>query len=142
MKIINILFCLFLIMLNGCNSNDTNTSQTKSRVKRDLTPKEVPQEKPKSQEELLREKLTEAQKTQLDWLKTALTDAGEFDTFLQHDESKIKSALDHIKKELDKCIGDQANEQKTTFKQIVQGALKGGIDGFGTNNAVSTCGNS
>ncbi|MBB6213763.1 hypothetical protein HNP67_001258 [Borreliella californiensis] len=44
MKIINILFCLFLIMLNDCNSNDTNTSQTKSRVKCDLAPKEVTQE--------------------------------------------------------------------------------------------------
>ncbi len=25
MKIINILFCLFLIVLNGCNSNDNET---------------------------------------------------------------------------------------------------------------------
>ncbi|MBB6213909.1 Mlp family lipoprotein (plasmid) [Borreliella californiensis] len=141
MKIINILICLFLLMLNGCNSNDTNTSQTKSRVKRDLTPKEVTQEKPKSKEELLREKLSDAQKTQLDWLKTALTDAREFDTFLQHDESKIKDALDHIKKELDSCNGKDSEENlKTTFKQIVQGALKGGIDKF-TDQASSTCGN-
>ncbi|MBB6213894.1 Mlp family lipoprotein (plasmid) [Borreliella californiensis] len=142
MKIINILFCLFLIMLNSCNSNDTNTSQTKSRVKRDLAPKEVPQEKPKSKEELLRKKLSDDQKTQLDWLKTALTKAGEFDKFLGYDESKIKDALDHIKTELDKCTGDNAEQQKSTFKKIVQGALNGGIDGFGTNNAVSTCGNS
>ncbi|MGF7102154.1 hypothetical protein HNP70_001174 [Borreliella kurtenbachii] len=101
MKIINILFYLFLLMLNGCNSNDTNTSQTKSRGKRDLPQKEVTQEKTKSKEKLLREKLSDDQKTQLDWLKPALTKDGEFDTFLQHDESKITATLDHIKKELD-----------------------------------------
>ncbi|WP_327785815.1 Mlp family lipoprotein, partial [Borreliella valaisiana] len=75
MKIINILFCLFFIMLNGCNSNDNDTlknnvKQSKSRVKRDISE----EEKPKSKEELLKEKLTEDQKTHLDWLKTALTD--------------------------------------------------------------------
>ncbi|ACN92707.1 Mlp family lipoprotein [Borreliella burgdorferi] len=139
MKIINILFCLFLLMLNGCNSNDTNTSQTKSRQKRDLTQKEeVQQEKPKSKEELLREKLSDDQKTHLDWLKTALTADGEFDTFLQHDESKIKTALDHIKKELDKCNGN--DEGKNNFKQVVQGALNKGtdIDNF-ASNAITTC---
>ncbi|WP_184125704.1 Mlp family lipoprotein (plasmid) [Borreliella californiensis] len=147
MKIINILFCLFLITLTGCNSNDNDTlknnaQQTKSRKKRDLKKEEVTQEKPKSKEELLREKLSDDQKTHLDWLKTALTNPGEFDKFLQHDEIKIKSALNHIKTELDKCTGDNAEQQKSIFKQIVQGALNGGIDGFGTNNAVSTCGNS
>ncbi|MCD2383953.1 Mlp family lipoprotein [Borreliella burgdorferi] len=139
MKIINILFCLFLLMLNSCNSNDTNTSQTKSRQKRDLTQKEeVQQEKPKSKEDLLIEKLSEDQKTHLDWLKTALTADGEFDTFLQHDESKIKTALDHIKKELDKCNGN--DEGKNNFKQVVQGALNKGtdIDNF-ASNATTTC---
>ncbi|AXK69980.1 Lipoprotein (plasmid) [Borreliella burgdorferi] len=42
MKIINILFCLFLLLLNSCNSNDNDTlknnaQQTKSRKKRDLS---------------------------------------------------------------------------------------------------------
>ncbi|WP_215537739.1 Mlp family lipoprotein [Borreliella bavariensis] len=51
MKIINILFCLFLIMLIGCNSNDNDTlknnveQQSKSRKKRDLDIKESQQEK-------------------------------------------------------------------------------------------------
>lgn len=87
MKIINILFCLFLIMLNGCNSNDNetfknNAKQSKSRQKRDLEQKEeVPQEKSKSKKELLREKLSEDHKIHLNSLKTALTNAGEFDTF-------------------------------------------------------------
>ncbi|AXK69883.1 ORF17/2.9-9 lipoprotein (plasmid) [Borreliella burgdorferi] len=141
MKIINILFCLFLLILNGCNSNDTNTSQTKSRQKRDLTQKEeVQQEKPKSKEDLIREKLSEDQKTHLDWLKTALTGIGEFDKFLENDESKIKSALDHIKTELAKCTGNDAEQQKTTFKEVVKGALSGGIDSF-AGQATTTCGN-
>ncbi|MCD2385102.1 Mlp family lipoprotein [Borreliella burgdorferi] len=141
MKIINILFCLFLLMLNSCNSNDTNTKQTKSRSKRDLIPKEVTQEKPKSKEELLREKLSDDQKTHLDWLKEALKSDREFDKFLEYDESKIKSALDHIKSELDKCNGkDNANDQKNTFKQVVKGALGGGIDTF-TAQATTTCNN-
>ncbi len=138
MKIINILFCLFLLMLNSCNSNDTNTSQTKSRQKRDLSQKEATQEKPKSKEDLLREKLSEDQKTHLDWLKTALTGAGEFDKFLGYDEDKIKGALNHIKSELDKCTGDNSEQQKSTFKEVVKGALGGGIDSFATS-ASSTC---
>ncbi|WP_210372300.1 Mlp family lipoprotein [Borreliella garinii] len=147
MKIINILFCLFLIVLNGCNSNDNETlkknaaKQSKSRQKRDLEQKEeIPQEKPKSPEELLREKLNDDQKKQLDWLKTALTNAGEFDTFLQYDVSKIKTALDHIKTELDKCRGKQgAAQRENTFKQVVQGALSGGdIDRF-PEQASSLC---
>ncbi|ACN92291.1 hypothetical protein CV685_05895 [Borreliella burgdorferi] len=49
MKIINILLCLFLLMLNGCNSNDNDTlknnaQQTKSRKKRDLSQEELPQQ--------------------------------------------------------------------------------------------------
>ncbi|WP_418909563.1 Mlp family lipoprotein (plasmid) [Borreliella sinica] len=143
MKIINILFCLFLLVLNGCNSNDNDTlknnaKQSQSRKKRDLSQEKVQQEKPKSKEELLREKLTDDQKKQLDWLKTALTKNGEFNKFLENNEDKIKSALDHIKSELDKCTGDKADEQKNTFKQIVQGALGGGIDNF-ASQADSTC---
>ncbi len=133
-------------MLNGCNSNDNETlknatKQSKSRQKRDLEQKEeIPQEKPKSPEELLREKLNDDQKKQLDWLKTALTNAGEFDTFLQYDVSKIKTALDHIKTELDKCRGKQgAAQRENTFKQVVQGALSGGnIDRF-LEQASSLC---
>ncbi len=80
---------------------------------------------------MLKAKLTDDQKNQLEWLKTALTDAGEFNKFLENDEDKIKDALNHIKSELDKCTGkDKENEQKTTFKQVVEGALKGSIDNF------------
>ncbi|WP_031533286.1 Mlp family lipoprotein [Borreliella burgdorferi] len=47
MKIINILFCLLLLVLNSCNANDNDTfnnnsvQQTKSRKKRDLSQKEL-----------------------------------------------------------------------------------------------------
>lgn len=138
MKIINILFCLFLLILNSCTANDTHVQQPKNRGKRDLSQQEASQETPKSKEEILKEKLSDDQKTNLDWLKTALTDAGEFDKFLENDEGKIKSALDHIKKELDKCNGkENANDQKNTFKQVVKGALEGGIDQY--TQATTTC---
>ncbi|WP_215537703.1 Mlp family lipoprotein [Borreliella bavariensis] len=50
MKNKNILFCLFLIMLNGCNSNDNDTvknnaKQSQSRKKRDSSQEELQQEK-------------------------------------------------------------------------------------------------
>ncbi|MBB6043758.1 Mlp family lipoprotein (plasmid) [Borreliella yangtzensis] len=142
MKIINILFCLFLLMLNGCNSNDNDTlknnaKQSQSRKKRDLSQEKSQEEKPKSKEELLREKLSDDQKTQLDWLKTALTGAGEFNKFLENNEDKIKTALDHIKSELDKCNGN--DNGKNTFKGVVGGFFSGGeIDKFKTE-AVSDC---
>ncbi|WP_210371923.1 Mlp family lipoprotein, partial [Borreliella garinii] len=60
--------------------------------------------------------------------------------FLQYDVSKIKTALDHIKTELDKCRGKQgAAQRENTFKQVVQGALSGGdIDRF-SEQASSLC---
>ncbi|MCD2332789.1 Mlp family lipoprotein [Borreliella americana] len=138
MKIINILFCLFLLILNSCTANDTHVQQPKNRGKRDLSQQETSQETPKSKEEILKEKLSDDQKTNLDWLKTALTNAGEFDKFLENDESKIKSALDHIKKELDKCTGQHANDQKNTFKALVKAAFESrGINDLLT--ATSTC---
>ncbi|MBB6208594.1 Mlp family lipoprotein [Borreliella lanei] len=138
MKIINILFCLFLLILNSCTANDTRIQQPQNRGKRDLSQQELPQEGPKSKEELLREKLTDDQKTHLDWLKTALTSAGEFDKFLENDDDKIKSALDHIKTQLDKCTGENADSSKNTFKEVVKGALGSGIDNF-ASQASSAC---
>ncbi|WP_420025514.1 Mlp family lipoprotein (plasmid) [Borreliella yangtzensis] len=146
MKITNILFCLFLLMLNGCNSNDNDTlknnaKQSQSRKKRDLSQEKSQEEKPKSKEELLRKKLTDNQKKQLDWLKDALGNDGEFDKFLGYDEDKIKEALDHIKTQLDSCTGNQADQQKTTFKTTVKEFLKGSdINNF-KEQTDSTCGN-
>ncbi|WP_373589076.1 Mlp family lipoprotein [Borreliella afzelii] len=142
MKIINILVCLFFILLNSCNSdnndafkknNKNNTQEVKSRKTRDLSE----QEKPKSPEELLKAKLNDEQKKQLDWLKEALGDNGEFNKLLGNDESKIKSALEHIKTQLDKCNGN--DEGKNTFKTTVKGFFSGGsIDNF-ADQAVSNC---
>ncbi|WP_421136317.1 Mlp family lipoprotein (plasmid) [Borreliella yangtzensis] len=149
MKIINTLFCLFLIILNSCNSNDHNTlknnnkltelQQAKNGEKHDSGQIELQQEIPKSPEELLKEKLSEDQKIHLDWLKTALTNAGEFDRFLQYDVSKIKTALDHIKTELNKCKGKKtAAKQENIFKEMVKGAFSGGnIDQI--QQALSLC---
>ncbi|WP_210371682.1 Mlp family lipoprotein [Borreliella garinii] len=137
MKIINILFCLFFILLNSCNSdnndafNKNNNQEVKSIKKRDLSETE----KAKSPEELLREKLSEDGKKQLDWLKEALENE-KFNKFLENDEDKIKSALDHIKSELDKCNGN--DEGKNTFKEIVKGAFGGGIEKI-TTEATTTC---
>ncbi|WP_420025465.1 Mlp family lipoprotein [Borreliella valaisiana] len=70
MKIINILFCLFLLILNGCNSNDNDTlnknniHQEKSRKKRDL-------DKQEPQEEEKKITLTEEEKTIFNALVTA-----------------------------------------------------------------------
>ncbi|WP_373584992.1 Mlp family lipoprotein [Borreliella afzelii] len=143
MKIINILVCLFFILLNSCNSDNNdafkkntknNTQEVKSRKKRDLSE----QEKPKSPKELLIEKLDEDQKKQLEWLKDTLENE-KFDKFLGYDENKIKEALDHIKTQLDSCNGkENAENLKTTFKEVVKGALGDGIDNFKTS-ASSTC---
>ncbi|ACJ73170.1 Mlp10 (plasmid) [Borreliella afzelii ACA-1] len=146
MKIINILFCLFFILLNSCNSdnndafkkdNQNNSQEVKSRKKRDLSE----QEKPKSPEELLREKLTDAEKTQLDWLKDTLENE-KFDKFLENDDSKIKSTLDHIKSELASCTGDNVDQKKNTFKTMVKEFFKNGdINNFNKNNVTSNCNN-
>ncbi|WP_031506141.1 Mlp family lipoprotein [Borreliella garinii] len=143
MKIINISFCVFFILLNSCNSdnndafNKNNNQEVKSIKKRDLSE----QEKPKSKEELLREKLTDEQKKQLDWLKETLGNE-KFDKFLENDESKIKSALDHIKSELASCNGDNADEQKNTFKTLVKGFFKTeDINNFNKNTVTSNCNN-
>ncbi|ACN93270.1 lipoprotein (plasmid) [Borreliella finlandensis] len=62
--------------------------------------------------------------------------AGEFNKLLGNDESKIKSALDHIKTELDKC--SENNEGKNTLKEIVKEAFGGGIEKI-TTEATTTC---
>ncbi|WP_412677491.1 Mlp family lipoprotein [Borreliella garinii] len=81
---------------------------------------------PKSREELIKEKLTDDEKTHFDWLKAATINAGDFYRFLQNDENKIKIALAHIKTELDKCKGKQfAAREEANFKDIVNMALRG-----------------
>ncbi|ETZ17431.1 Mlp lipoprotein family protein [Borrelia duttonii CR2A] len=136
MKITN--FTLILLLLMSSCEQDNNTNKgIKSRNKRDL---EQQVEAQKTPEEALREKLNNNQRKGLDFLKEALSSESDFNNFLNADESKIKDALDHIQSELAKCTGDEAADKKNTFKQVVEGALKEGLDNFkGQSN--STCGN-
>ncbi|WP_143705862.1 Mlp family lipoprotein [Borrelia duttonii] len=134
MKITN--FTLILLLLMSSCEQDNNTNKgIKSRNKRDL---EQQVEAKKTPEETLREKLNDNQKKGLDFLKEALNSDSELNKFLNEDESKIKEALDHIQSELAKCTGENASEKKGTFKQVVEGALKGGLDNF-KGQAASTC---
>ncbi|WP_338321042.1 Mlp family lipoprotein [Borrelia miyamotoi] len=51
----------------------------------------------KTPEEVLRERLSEAQNKNLDFLKEALNgDDSKFNKFLSADDTRIKSILDHI----------------------------------------------
>ncbi|WP_155806558.1 Mlp family lipoprotein [Borrelia duttonii] len=136
MKITNFTLILLLLM-NSCDQEKNTNKGIKSRNKRDL---EQQVEAQKTPEEDLREKLSDNQRKGLDFLKEALSNSeSEFNKFLNADESKIKDALDHIQSELAKCTGDNAANQKNTFKQVVEGALKEGLDNF-KDQSNSTCG--
>ncbi|ETZ17100.1 Mlp lipoprotein family protein [Borrelia duttonii CR2A] len=136
MKITNFTLILLLLM-SSCDQEKNTNKGIKSRNKRDL---EQQVEAQKTPEEALREKLNDSQKQGLDFLKDALSSESELNKFLNEDESKIKDALDHIQSELAKCTGDNAADQKTTFKQVVKGALGGGLDNF-KDTASSACEN-
>ncbi len=88
---------------------------------------------------MLKEKLNDDQKTQLKWLKEALGDDGEFNKFLGNNEDKIRTALDHIKSELDSCTGDNVDQKKSTFKETVKGFFSGGDINNITTDVSSTC---
>ncbi|WP_330730561.1 Mlp family lipoprotein [Borrelia turicatae] len=139
MKKIIILIVLFLI-INCEQYNSNNGQESKNRSKRDLSNKTEQLETQKTPEEVLKEKLNDSQKKGLDFLKQALDNESDFNKILSADESKIRSALDHIQSELEKCNGNE--EGKKTFKQVVKGALNGGenLDNFKTQ-ANSTCDN-
>ncbi|ETZ17589.1 Mlp lipoprotein family protein [Borrelia duttonii CR2A] len=115
MKITNFTLILLLLM-SSCDQEKNTNKGIKSRNKRDL---EQQVEAQKTPEENLREKLSESQKQGLDSLKEALGSGSIFNNFLNADESKIKEALDHIQSELAKCTGNNASEQKGTFKTVI-----------------------
>ncbi|UPA19036.1 Mlp family lipoprotein [Borrelia puertoricensis] len=135
MNKINFILVL-LLLISSCEYEHGNATP-KSRVKRNLEEQEEAQKTP---EEMLKEKLNDTEKSNLNFLKEALGSESDFNKFLNHDESKIKEALDHIHTELAKCTGDNASQQKETFKQVVKGALNGdeNLDNF-KNQASSTC---
>ncbi|WP_434757416.1 Mlp family lipoprotein (plasmid) [Borrelia puertoricensis] len=120
MKKVN--FILFaLLLISSCEYEHGNATP-KSRVKRNLEEQEEVQKTP---EDALREKLNDTQKQGLDFLKDALGDDSILNKILSADESKIKEALDHIQSELAKCTGDDASEQKKTFKTLVKAYFEG-----------------
>ncbi|UPA15207.1 Mlp family lipoprotein [Borrelia turicatae] len=130
-------FILVLALLISSCEYEHGNATPKSRVKRNFEEQEEVQKTP---EEVLKEKLNDNQKQGLDFLKDALSDDSIFNKILSADESKIKEALDHIQSELAKCTGDNASDQKNTFKQVVKGALNGGenLEKF-KDEASSTC---
>ncbi|UPA11049.1 Mlp family lipoprotein (plasmid) [Borrelia parkeri] len=135
MNKINFILVLALL-ISSCEYEHRNATP-KSRVKRNLEEQEEVQKTP---EEVLREKLNETQKTNLDFLKQALGNDDLFNKFLNHDESKIKEALEHINTELEKCNGNDGG--KSTFKTVVQGYFskmdESTLNGF-KEGATSTC---
>ncbi|UVY98943.1 Mlp family protein (plasmid) [Borrelia hermsii] len=136
MNKINFILVL-LLLISSCEYENRNITP-KSRVKRNL---EEQAEVQKTPEEALREKLNDTEKENLNFLKQSLGDEGNFNKFLNHDESKIKSVLKHINDELAKCTGDNASQQKETFKQVLKGSFESNSNDLETfkNQASSAC---
>ncbi|QTL84196.1 Mlp family lipoprotein [Borrelia miyamotoi] len=128
-----------LLLISSCSEHEfiNSNKETKSRSKRDLSTQD---EVKKTPEEALKEKLSEEEKVNLEFLKEALGDESKFGQFLIFDESKIKSALEHIKEQLKSCNGN--DDGKKTFKTVVQGYFskidESTLDGF-KDGATSTC---
>ncbi|WP_434757285.1 Mlp family lipoprotein (plasmid) [Borrelia puertoricensis] len=132
-------FILVLLLLISSCEYEYGNAKPKSRVKREV--KEEQSEEQKTPEEVLIEKLNDTEKSNLDFLKEALGNESDFNKFLNHDESKIKSVLEHIHTELEKCKGNNANEQKNTFKTVLKGSFQSNSNNLETfkNQASSTC---
>ncbi|UPA11667.1 Mlp family lipoprotein (plasmid) [Borrelia parkeri] len=115
-------FILVLALLISSCEYEHGNATPKSRVKRNLEEQEEVQKTP---EEVLREKLNDTQKQGLEFLKDTLGDDNKLNEILKQDESKVKAALEHINTELEKCKGDNASQQKETFKTLVKEYFKG-----------------
>ncbi|AHH05862.1 Mlp family lipoprotein (plasmid) [Borrelia miyamotoi] len=132
MKRINFILIL-LLLIGSCGQYENANNVSKRRAKRDL--KQQIKEVKKTPEEALKEKLSEDEKINLEFLKEALGDESKLNQLLSLDESKVKETLKHINDELAKCTGNNASEQKETFKQVVKAA--GDLDNI--KQATSTC---
>ncbi|QFP42450.1 Mlp family lipoprotein (plasmid) [Borrelia miyamotoi] len=126
-----------LLLISSCGNHDfiEKDKEPKNRSKRDLGEQSEIQKTP---EEELKEKLSVEEKQGLNFLKEALGDNNKLNEILKKDENLVKEALKHINTELVKCTGDNANDQKETFKQVVKGALNGDLNKF-KEQASSTC---
>ncbi|MCD2309488.1 Mlp family lipoprotein [Borreliella burgdorferi] len=155
MKIINILFCLFLLMLNGCNSNDNDTlknnaQQTKSRKKRDLSQEELPQQEKitlTSDEEKMFTSLVTAFKYTIEKLNNEIQGCNNGDNGKCNDFFDWLSSIDTQKqKELAQAFAKaysfleskrQSKAQNETFDTYIKGA----IDCKNNNNKNNKYGN-
>ncbi|ANF34568.1 hypothetical protein A7978_05545 (plasmid) [Borrelia turicatae] len=139
MNKINFILVL-LLLISSCEYEHGNATP-KSRVKRNFEEQIDIQKTP---EEVLKEKLNDTQKANLDFLKDALGDDNKLNEILKQDESKVKDVLEHINTELAKCTGDNASQQKETFKTLVKEYFKGNNNNLdnivGENSQLkSTC---
>ncbi|AHH04459.1 Mlp lipoprotein family protein (plasmid) [Borrelia nietonii YOR] len=115
MKTINFILVL-LLLISSCEYEHRNATP-KRRVKRNS---EEQSEVQKTPEAVLKEKLNDTEKSNLDFLKDALGDTEKFNQLLNLDEEKIKAALEHIKTQLESCK-ENAENSKATFKEVVKG---------------------
>ncbi|WP_024653007.1 Mlp family lipoprotein [Borrelia persica] len=137
MKKINIILIL-LLMINSCDQyKQQNTDNDKPQKDEAAQTEEVK----KTPEKILKEKLNDTEKINLNFLKEALNNESDFNKFLSYDESAIKSVLQHIQSELSKCTGENASDQKNTFKQTLQGSFKSNSDDLDKfkDQATSAC---
>ncbi|QFP42591.1 Mlp family lipoprotein (plasmid) [Borrelia miyamotoi] len=132
---------LLLVLISSCCQNEfTNNVEKKSIEKKELSEEQIVVKK--TPKEILREKLSEEEKGNLNFLKEALSDNSKFNWFLSLNEGKIKSVLEHIKDQLKSCNGNEEGG-KETFKAVVKGYFskmdENTLDSF-KDQAVSTCG--
>ncbi|AYE36819.1 hypothetical protein DB313_04790 (plasmid) [Borrelia turcica IST7] len=135
---------VFLLLLMSCKQYDEEVVEKNEKSIKNKSVEEGLGEKVetnKTPEETLREKLNEKQKKGLDFLKEALGDEGKLNNLLRLEEGKVKTALEHIQKQLGSCTGDNASNGKETFKALVKGYFENGntdLDSF-KSQAESTC---
>ncbi|WP_215540903.1 Mlp family lipoprotein [Borreliella bavariensis] len=145
MKIISIVFCVFLLVLNSCNSDDNgtlnknNARQEKSRKKRDLDTQEPQEEKEKitltSEEEKKFNSLTNAFKYTIEKLSDQINGHNDgnknkctdFFDWLSKDIQKQKELVSAFKKVYD-FLASKAKANNEDFDAYVQGAIDCKVD--------------
>ncbi|UPA11499.1 Mlp family lipoprotein (plasmid) [Borrelia parkeri] len=137
-------YAISLILLSSLLLYCCKPEISKKKINHETTNELVENKKiiPKTPEKKLREKLNNTEKTNLDFLKQALNDNDKFNRFILSNESKIKSALEHIKTQTENCNGNNAEDQKRTFKELIKayfGQMNDSeLDQFKTN-VLSSC---
>ncbi|MCD2385101.1 Mlp family lipoprotein [Borreliella burgdorferi] len=137
MKIINILFCLLLLVLNSCNANANDTfnnnsvQQAESRKKRDLSQEELPQQEKitlTSDEEKMFNSLINVFKYTIEKLNNEIqgcmngnkSKCNDFFDWLSEDIQKQKELADAFTKVYNFLKSKAQNE---TFDTYIKGAI-------------------